>query len=412
MPSIRRVLSCAQAVARIHERSFPDDADDLVGVELEWLVRSGDATRPAEVDHRRLGDLVLPGGSALTIEPGGQLELSSRPRSSVAALCADVAGDVSDLGDEVSGGGARLVGMGLAPEGPTPRLASTPRYDAMDAFFAPDGPAGSIMMTATASLQVNLGLGGEAEVEGLWRRANILGPVLAAVFANSPLRDGAPTGWASTRLQVWSAIDPSRTASAWAPGRGCASWADYVLDARVMLICRSGTDFAPLVKPLSFRRWLTQGHELGYPTAEDLDYHLTTLFPPVRPKGWLELRFLDALPPPWWPVATAVAAGLVRDPEAGARAERAADPFAGQWRRAARFGLADPGLASAAQECFAAAAGTLTDGDSGLGEAVVEYAQRFVARGRTPADERLDAWRATGSSLLAEDAERVAVMAR
>ncbi len=68
MPSIRRVLSRAQAVARIHERSFPDDADDLVGVELEWLVRSGDATRPAEVDHRRLGDLVLPGGSALTID--------------------------------------------------------------------------------------------------------------------------------------------------------------------------------------------------------------------------------------------------------------------------------------------------------------------------------------------------------
>ncbi len=68
--------------------------------------------------------------------------------------------------------------------------------------------------------------------------------------------------------------------------------------------------------------------------------------------------------------------------------------------------------ASRPQECFAAAAGTLTEGDSGLGDAVVEYAQRFVARGRTPADERLDAWRSTGSALLAEDAERVAVMAR
>lgn len=411
MPSIRRLLGRAQAVARIHGQSFPDDADDLVGVELEWLVRSTDATRRAEVDPDRLGDLVLPGGSTLTTEPGGQLELSSRPRSSMAALCKDMADDVCALGDAAAAGGARLVGMGLAPEGPTPRLASTPRYDAMDAFFAPDGTAGSTMMTATASLQVNLGLGGEAEVEGRWRRANLLGPVLAAAFANSPLRDGAPTGWASTRLQVWSAIEPSRTASAWAPGRGCASWADYVLDARVMLIRRSGTDFAPLVKPLSFGRWLTQGHELGYPTAEDLDYHLTTLFPPVRPKGWLELRFLDALPPTWWPVATAVAGGLVRDPEAGARAERAAAPFAGQWRRAARHGLADPGLASAAQECFAAAAATVTD-DGEISDAVAEYAQRFVARGCTPADERLDAWQASGSALLAEDATRVAVMAR
>lgn len=412
MPSIRRRLSRAQAVSRIHERSFPDDAGDLVGVELEWLVRSRDGTQPAEVNHRQLSDLNLPGGSALTFEPGGQLELSSRARSSVAALCAHVAGDVRALGDEVAGGGARLVGMGLAPEGPTPRLRSTPRYDAMDAYFAPDGTAGSTMMTATASLQVNLGLGGTDAVEGRWRRANLLGPVLVAAFANSPLRDGAPTGWASARLQVWSAIDSSRTASAWGHGLGCGSWADYVLDARVMLIRRSATDFAPLVKPLSFGRWLRQGHELGYPTAEDLDYHLTTLFPPVRPKGWLELRFLDALPPPWWPVATAVVAGLVRDQEAGARAERAAAPFAGQWSRAAHNGLADAELASAAEECFAAAAEVLGDVDGEISDAVAEYAQRFVSRGRTPADERLDAWRATGSALLAEDEGRVAVMAR
>lgn len=127
MPSKRPRLSSAQAVARIQGQSSPAPADDLVGVELEWLVTSTDATRRAEVDHRQTDDLALPGGSALTIEPAGagQLELSSRPRSSVAALYAEMAADVRDLGDRVAGGGTRLVGMGLAPGASTPRVAST-----------------------------------------------------------------------------------------------------------------------------------------------------------------------------------------------------------------------------------------------------------------------------------------------
>jgi len=400
-------MGLSEASDHAYTRAFPDDARDLLGVELEWLVVPAvEGERPS---RRRLGDLDLPGGSALSIEPGGQLELSSQPMASLGELCAEVGDDVETLRAAVVAGGGRLLGMGLLPGAPVRRSLSSPRYDAMSAYFAPDGPAGSVMMTSTASVQVNVGLGSGPERDCRWRRANLLGPVLAASFANSPLAAGVPTGRASNRSAIWAAIDPTRSASAWHPGQACASWPSYVLDARVMLIRRSATDFVPVTDGLTFRRWVTWGHVLGYPTLEDLDYHLTTLFPPVRPKGWLELRFLDSLPTPWWQVGVAVSAALVRHAGAGARAEASARRFAGCWSLAGIHGLAHPGLQRAAAECFAAASEVLGDLGAGteLTGAVAEYADRFVARGRTPADDRLDAFRRSGSALLDEDDARL-----
>lgn len=407
MPSNRPVLGVAEASDHVRARAFPDTTSDLTGVELEWLVMPEVAGRYPSAEQT--DGLVLPGGSALSVEPGGQLELSSRPASSLADLCADVSDDVDALRAAVAAGGGLLLGMGLAADPPVRRKVLTPRYDAMAAFFAPDGPSGAVMMTSTASVQVNVGLGSGPERETRWRRANLLGPVLAAAFANSPLAAGGPSGRASSRLGVWAAIDATRTACAWRPGRGCDSWPAYVLDARVMLIRRSETHFVALTEHLTLRRWLTEGHELGYPTVDDLDYHLTTLFPPVRPKGWLELRYLDALPTPWWQVAVAVAAGLVRHPDAGARAEGAAGRFAHCWALASVHGLDHPGLQAAAVECFAAASDVLGDlgANAALIATVADYVERFVARGRTPADDRLDAFRRSGSALLPEDSTRL-----
>jgi glutamate--cysteine ligase len=401
----------SEAVAHVRARSFPDDSRDLTGLELEWLMLGGVGERAGRAQWKasRLGEIVLPGGSALSVEPGGQLELSSQPHTGLAPLCSAVSEDVHALSDGVVNAGGLMCGIGLLPDGPAPQRLSTPRYDAMAEFFAADGPAGSTMMTSTASLQVNIGAGTGKDRETRWRRANMLGPVLAASFANSPLAAGTPTGCASTRLGVWSAIDPSRTTSAWRSGQGCESWPAYVLGARVMLIRRSGAEFVAMPGNLPFGRWLAEGHELGYPTLDDLDYHLTTLFPPVRPKGWLELRFFDALPTPWWKVAAVVVACLLRNADAGARAELAGARFAGSWPLASGPALSHPGMQSAARECFTAAFDALGDAgaDQELSDAVAEYAERFVARGRTPADERLDAFHRTGSPLLAEDGHRM-----
>jgi glutamate--cysteine ligase len=138
-------------------------------------------------------------------------------------------------------------------------------------------------------------------------------------------------------------------------------------------------------------RWLVDGHELGHPTMDDLDYHLTTLFPPVRPRGWFEIRYLDALPSPWWRVAATVMSTLLLDDEASAAAFRATEGTEELWLDAARWGLEHPGLASAALECFEAA----LDGAARVGAdaasigALSTYLDRYVARRRCPADDRL-----------------------
>jgi glutamate--cysteine ligase len=154
-----------------------------------------------------------------------------------------------------------------------------------------------------------------------------------------------------------------------------------VLDAPVMLIRVSEDDFRPMPSVRPFRSWVTDGDRLGFPTEDDLAYHVTTLFPPVRCRGWLELRMLDALPSPWWAVATAVAWAVLEDPAVARYASAGSEDL---WLEAARDGLANPFLARAASRCFAAAVEAL-DGD--LSAAVAEYAERFVARGRCPADD-------------------------
>src|SRR5581483_9061457 len=106
-----------------------------------------------------------------------------------------------------------------------------------------------------------------------------------------------------------------------------------------MLIRVAEDAFVPVVTPLSFGQWMAQGHQLGWPTFDDLHYHVTTLFPPVRAKGWLELRMIDALQDPWWRVALAVSAALLDTPDAGERVDAITATVVGRWEEAARLGL-------------------------------------------------------------------------
>jgi glutamate--cysteine ligase len=124
---------------------------------------------------------------------------------------------------------------------------------------------------------------------------------------------------------------------------------------------------------------------------EDLTYHLSTLFPPVRPRGWLELRMIDALPDRYWPVPVAVAAALLDDPVAADAARTAVAPCADRWVEACRDALTDPALARAAKSCFAAAHAALSrQGATPLAGLVADYAERYVERDRCPADDVVD----------------------
>ncbi len=391
MPAPTRSLTLDAVHEFVHDRIFaPGDAGS-VGIELEWFPPP--RTAPSRI--RELLPDPLPGESLVTFEPGGQLELSGPPRRGIAEACARMRADTAAARAALRAHGIQLEGIGLDPRGARPRVIDAPRYRAMETYFDTLWPLGRTMMRNTASVQVNVDMGSTSDaVNARWKRAHDLGPTLAAAFANSPFDAlGRVTGWRSARLAVWAAIDPLRTAAANRHGTTAASsYTAYALDAPVMMINASPSHSVAMRDAVAFSTWLADGHELGWPTIDDFAYHLTTLFPPVRPRGWLELRMIDALQEEWWPVAVAVTAALLDDPAASDIAAEAVDPVRDSWTAAARDSLAVPALHVAAERCFAAALEAFgrLDVDTQTVNATVAYHDRYVARGRCPADDRLD----------------------
>jgi glutamate--cysteine ligase len=275
----------------------------------------------------------------------------------------------------------------------------------MEAHFDALGTAGRTMMRQTAAIQVNVDLGDTRARPDRWTIAHALGPLLAASFANSPFMDRGPSDWCSSRLGVWLAIERGRTAPVGSEGTASAAWADYSLRAPLMFIRASESEYVPVCTPLSFGDWITDGHELGWPTEDDLSYHLTTLFPPIRPRGWLELRMIDSLPSEWSVVPAYLALALLEDSDATRRVEPELAPLAGRWEDAARHGPHHPAFGRAARVCFDVALESLTrlGAPSLATDLVGEYRDRFVLRDRCPADDLVDHWRATGRLLPEPD---------
>jgi ergothioneine biosynthesis glutamate--cysteine ligase EgtA len=409
-------LKLDDAEAHVRGVCFKNGPPGLTGVELEWLVHdSGDPLRTvpkARIDEA-LAPLAapdaLPYGSSITREPGGQVELSSLPAATLVDSVHGTATDLAVLRRTLATDGLALSGCGLDPYRDPPRVLDHPRYRAMEAYFDRIGPWGRVMMRGTAAVQVNLDNGdGSDGVTGYryrWELAHRLGPVLVAAFANSPLWQGAPTGWRSARRAVWDRLDPRRTAPPDHDDDPRTAWARYALDQELLCVRRNPPEDWSAPPELTFRSWLDGGHRgLRPPTLADLDYHLSTLFPPVRPRGWLELRMLDALPGDDWMVATVVTATLMDDPTAARAAwdvteplctARSPLPSAEVWEQAGRCGPSDPLIGRAVNECFAVVRAALdrTDAPAALRDAVADFSQRYPERGRCPADDRLDALR-------------------
>lgn len=396
MPTDVPPVTIETAGALIAQRGFASTGRGRVGVELEALTFGAGGCRPLaeQVLEAVASGGPVPGGSRVSVEPGGQVELSTQPAPSVAQAIAACAADLAAVRARLAAAGITTALVGLDPARPPTRVTDTPRYRAMQAYFDAQGSAGRTMMCNTASLQVNVDLDGVGGPVARWRRAHAVGPVLAAAFANSPLACNRPTGLCSTRLRVWHEIDPTRTAPVCRSSRPARDWADYALDAKVMFVPDERIGRAPVFSGMRLRDWIRAGHAGSRPSLDDLDEHLTTLFPPVRPRGWLELRFLDAVPDPWWRAAVGVAVALLDDEHAAEVAERACAPVAGAWDEAARWGLTHPALGVAARACFAVAVPALErmGADAATLAAVAAYSERFVARSRTPADELVTSW--------------------
>jgi len=254
--------------AAVHRLFAPADSParqrrGRIGAELEMFV-----SRPLALADPAFRDLARP-----TLEPGGQLELSPGPQASMGALVEVVERCLARVHDEADGAGASIDLCGTRPTRVrVPLRLRTPRYLAMQDLFDRVGPDGRRMMRSTDSLQVCVdllpGVGGTEQ----WLVANLAGPPLAAAFANSPHLDGRLTTRPGNRTAIWCGVDLSRTGY---DGRH--------LDAD-----------DPVRAYLAFA---ARAARLPIPEAADAAYHLTTLFPPVRPRGgYLEVRYLDAQP--------------------------------------------------------------------------------------------------------------------
>jgi len=401
--SARGRLSAAAAEAWIPRTCFKHGPPGRVGVELELLVHDrshpGRPTDGPAFDPMRRAAGEVPLASRVTLEPGGQVELSSAPHDHVTAALAEALADLTRLRGVAAGHGADLVGLALDPRVVHRRVLAEPRYAAMEAYLDRWGPAGRVMMRRTASVQVNVeaSAGAAGDAQRRWTLLHAVGPPLVAAFANSPgPRDTPWAGWPCGRMGVWLALDPQRTGQApQRPGEPVEqAWARWALDAPLLLVRRPAGPWTP--PAASFRDWLEGGQDVvpdrPPPDLDDLAYHLTTLFPPVRPRGHLEVRYVDAQPGDWWAVPVAVLWALAADPSAGERATTACAGQWGRWSDAARCGLRDDGLAAAALGVLDAAADTLAaaPATAGCARLVRAYRDHWTARRRCPADDRLD----------------------
>jgi glutamate--cysteine ligase len=393
-------LTVDAAYARSSSAALADSTIGTVGLEIETHLVDLDSVADAVSWDRVEAMTGVIGAvarrSSVTVEPGGQVELSGPPEP-------DIVTAVNGLRHE--GLGVRLAladhRLGLAYTGadplrPSRRVNPRPRYRALEQHFAAIGraAAGAVMMNSTAALQINLQAGPKRDWPERVARAHRLGPTLLAISASSPWLHGRDTGWKSARQRAWSRLD----ARACGPVPGCVAaradadaaldpswaWARYAMRAPVAFVRTSGDEVAAVGLPVSFEQWARGTVRLANraPTAADLDTHLTTLFPPVRLRGYLELRYLDMTAPRWWPAIAAVITTLMDDPVAADRATEATERTAPLWLRAARDGLGDAVLADSARRCLAIAAGRVP---AELGAAVADLAE-LVESGRCPGD--------------------------
>ncbi|SFD56784.1 glutamate--cysteine ligase [Sulfitobacter brevis] len=278
---------------------LPYEGERSIRVMLEGLrdrhnwaeVREGDKLIGLEKD-----------GANISLEPGGQLELSGAPLETIHETCDEVnthLREVQDVADEI---GAGFIGLGAAPVWTHEQMDLMPkgRYKLMNEYMGRVGTMGRVMMRRTCTVQVNLDFGSEADMVQKMRVALALQPVATALFANSPFFEGKPNGYKSLRSRVWRDLDSSRTGMlpfVFEEGFGFERWVEYALDVPMYFVYRDGKYIDALGQ--SFRAFL-EGKLPALPgqtpTLSDWADHLTTAFPEARIKKYIEMRGADGGP--------------------------------------------------------------------------------------------------------------------
>jgi len=241
-------------------------------------------------------------GCNISLEPGGQFELSGAPRETLHETCFEVSEHLRQVREVGGPLGIGMLGLGFHPTLRREDAAWMPkgRYAIMRAYMPTRGRLGHDMMLRTCTIQANLDFGSEADMVKKFRVSLALQPIATALFANSPFTEGKPNGFLSARAHVWTDTDPDRTGDlpfVFEEGFGFERYVDYALDVPMYFVMRGGRYID--VAGQSFRDFL-EGRLPGLPgelpTSTDWADHLTTIFPEVRLKQYLEMRGADGGP--------------------------------------------------------------------------------------------------------------------
>lgn len=336
------------AFCRETKTPLPFDGKHGIEAILKGLAQFG--WQPQE-DHGNVIALKKPSGASVTLEPAGQLELSGAPLESLHDTCREAAShlkEVKAVSEEV---GIGFLGMGFAPIWSRDDMHWMPkgRYKIMREYMPKRGNLGLDMMTRTCTIQVNLDFASEADMVKKFRVSLALQPIATALFSDSPFTEGKPNGYQSYRSNIWTDTDPDRTGMldfVFEDGFGFERYTDYLLDVPMYFLDRNHTYHDVAGK--SFRDLMAgklPGHEGEWATRQDFSDHMTTAFPEVRMKQFLEMRGADGGP---WNRICALPAfwvGLLYDEDALDEAWQLVKDFSMAERHALRDGVAKHGLA-------------------------------------------------------------------
>src|SRR5882762_3861146 len=261
----------------------------------------------------------ITGGGAISLEPGGQFELSGAPVETVHQTQSELMAHLAQVREIATPLGIGFLGLGMTPSWSRADIPVMPkgRYKIMTNYMPKVGQYGLDMMYRTCTVQANLDFSSEADMVKKLRVSLALQPVATALFANSPFTEGKPNGFLSFRSEIWRDTDPDRSGTlpwAFEPGMGYERWTDYALDVPMYFVKRG--DRYIDVAGRSFRDLLA-GKLAELPgeraTVSDWANHLSTIFPEVRLKRYLEMRGSDGGPWARLPSLTALWVGLLYD---------------------------------------------------------------------------------------------------
>ena len=252
----------------------------------------------------------------ITLEPGGQIELSGEPCESIHCTYAEFDQHIRELLEVTEPLGIIFLGLGMQPVSRLEQIEWVPkqRYRIMAPYMLKVGKLGQRMMKQTATVQANIDYSDEKDAMAKFRTGMGLAPVLIAMFANSPICDGELNGYRSFREHIWTDTDRNRSGLlkfAFAPEVSFAHYVEYALDVPMYFIVRNKNYIN--MTAVTFRQFLTSGYNGERATIEDWNDHLTTLFPETRIKRYLEIRSVDSQPPDLMPALSALVKGAFYD---------------------------------------------------------------------------------------------------